>query len=69
MITIAGDYRRKNWRFSQKHTYVMVKILHNLALFLVKNAKFFADFFGENIFKIITSVPELASLQLVKFRF
>jgi hypothetical protein len=29
----------------------MVKILHNLALFWVKNANFFAEFFGENIFK------------------
>jgi hypothetical protein len=31
--------------------------LHNLALFWVKNANFFAIFFGKNIFKIITSVP------------
>jgi hypothetical protein len=31
-------------------TNVMVKFLHNLALFWVKNA----NFFGENIFKIIT---------------
>jgi hypothetical protein len=29
----------------------------NLALFWVKNANFFAKFFGENILKIITSVP------------
>jgi hypothetical protein len=29
----------------------------NLALFWVKNANFFAIFFGENILKIITSVP------------
>jgi hypothetical protein len=35
----------------------MIKILHNLALFWVKNANFFAEFFGENILKIITSVP------------
>jgi hypothetical protein len=34
--------------------------LHNLALFWVKNANFFAIFFGENIFKIITSVPGYA---------
>jgi hypothetical protein len=34
----------------------MIKILH-LALFWAKNANFFAEFFGENIFKIITSVP------------
>jgi hypothetical protein len=33
----------------------MIKILHNLALFSVKNANFFADFLGKNIFKIITS--------------
>jgi hypothetical protein len=31
--------------------------LHNLALFRVKTANFFAEFFGENILKIITSVP------------
>jgi hypothetical protein len=28
-------------------------------LFSVKNANFFAEFFGENISKIITSVPDL----------
>jgi hypothetical protein len=38
-------------------TNVMIKFLHNLALFRVKNANFFAEFFGENILKIITSVP------------
>jgi hypothetical protein len=32
-------------------TNVMIKILDNLALFWVKNANFFAEFFGENIFK------------------
>jgi hypothetical protein len=32
-------------------------IFQNLALFRVKNANFFATFFGENIFKIKTSVP------------
>jgi hypothetical protein len=31
--------------------------LLNLALFWVKNVNFFAIFFCENIFKIITSVP------------
>jgi hypothetical protein len=39
--------------------------LHNLALFWVKNANFFADFFGENIFKIITSVPDWATFRLL----
>jgi hypothetical protein len=34
-------------------TNVMIKFTHTLALFRVKNAKFL----GENIFKIITSVP------------
>jgi hypothetical protein len=37
----------------------MIKILHNLALFRAQNANFFAVFFGENILKIITSVPGL----------
>jgi hypothetical protein len=31
---------------------------HNLAWFGVKNANFFAEFFGENILKLITSVPD-----------
>jgi hypothetical protein len=50
MITIFGDF----WQFSAKKlafyqkSNVMIKILHNLALFWVKNA---------NILKIITSVP------------
>jgi hypothetical protein len=41
----------------------MIKILHNLALFGVKKANFIAEKFGQNIFKIITSVPVL-----VRFR-
>jgi hypothetical protein len=35
----------------------MIKILPNLKMFLAQNANFFAIFFGENIFKIKTSVP------------
>jgi hypothetical protein len=38
------------------NTNVTIKILHNLALFWVKNANFVAEFFGENNLKIITSV-------------
>jgi hypothetical protein len=59
MITIFCDF----WQFSVKKmaffskTNVMIKILNNLALFWVKNANFFAEFFGENILRIITSVP------------
>jgi hypothetical protein len=34
--------------FSLKNN-VMIKFLHNLALFRVKNANFFAEFFGKNI--------------------
>jgi hypothetical protein len=58
MITIFCDF----WQFSAKKlaffskTDVMIKFLHNLALFWVKNANFFAEFFGENVLKIITSV-------------
>jgi hypothetical protein len=40
-------------------TNVMIKILPYLALFLVKNANYFSEFFGENILKIVTSVPGL----------
>jgi hypothetical protein len=39
------------------NTNVMINFFQNLALFWVKNAVFFAEFFGENIFLIITSVP------------
>jgi hypothetical protein len=61
MITIFCDFclfSEKNLAFFSK-TNFMIKFLHNLALFRVKNANFFADFLGENIFKIITSVPDL----------
>jgi hypothetical protein len=50
MITIFSDFRQfsaKKLAFFSK-TNVMIKILHNLALFLVKNAIFFAEFFGVN---------------------
>jgi hypothetical protein len=40
--TIFGDFRQ----FSAK-TNVMIKFYQNLALFRVKNANFFAEFFGE----------------------
>jgi hypothetical protein len=56
MITIFCDFRQfsaKKLAFFSKAN-AMIKILHNLAKFLVKNAYFFAEIFGE---KIITSVP------------
>jgi hypothetical protein len=40
-------------------TNIMINFLNKVTLFLVKNANFVANFFGENIFKITTSVPEL----------
>jgi hypothetical protein len=53
MITIFGDFcqfsAKKMALFSK--TDVMLNILHNLALFWVTNGIFFAEFFGENIFK------------------
>jgi hypothetical protein len=59
MITSFCDFCQfsaKKLEFFSK-TNVMIKILHTLAMFRVKNDNFFAEFFGENIFKIITSVP------------
>jgi hypothetical protein len=53
---IFTHFWRKNWRFSQK-AMLWSQFLQNPALFCVKNANIFAKFFGENIFKIITSVP------------
>jgi hypothetical protein len=35
----------------------IIKFLHILDLFLSQKRQFFAKFFGENIFKIITLVP------------
>jgi hypothetical protein len=55
VITIFGTFWRKNCRFFQNQFYD--KILHSLALYWIKNAIFSPIFFGENIFKIITSVP------------
>jgi hypothetical protein len=55
MITNFYDFSHfsaKTLSFFLK-TYAMIQFLHNLALFRFKNANFFA----ENIFKIITSVP------------
>jgi hypothetical protein len=51
MITIFCDFSLfspKKLAFFSK-TNVMIKILHNLALFWDKNANFFAEFFGKNI--------------------
>jgi hypothetical protein len=51
IITIFCDFRpfsAKKLAFFSKAN-VMIKTLHNLALFRVKNANFFAEFFGENI--------------------
>jgi hypothetical protein len=60
------DFRQisaKKLAFFSK-TDVMIKFLNTFALFWVKNDNFFADFFDENILKIITSVPALASRQI-----
>jgi hypothetical protein len=53
---IFDNFRQKMAFFTE--TNVMIKILHNLDLFWDKNANFFADLLGENIFKIKTSVPD-----------
>jgi hypothetical protein len=60
MITIFCDL----WQFSAKQlaffskTNVMIKFLQKLAVVWAKIANILAKFFGENIFKIITSVPD-----------
>jgi hypothetical protein len=58
MITIFGDFRRKKWRFSLKPTN-LAKLISVLSQKWYAN--FFADFFGENILKFITSVPGCVS--------
>jgi hypothetical protein len=53
MVIIFCDFRQMAF-FSK--TDVMIKFLQNLALFRVKMS-IISAFFGENIFKIIASVP------------
>jgi hypothetical protein len=64
---IFANFGEKNGVFLKSH--VMIKFLHNLALFWVKNANFLPNFFGENIFKIITSVPGRRPLPTMELRF
>jgi hypothetical protein len=67
MITIFCDlcqFSAKKLSFFSK-TNVMIQFLHNLALFWAKNANFFAKFFGENILKIITSVPGSPTIEVM----
>jgi hypothetical protein len=47
----------------------MINFFQNLALFWVKNANFFAKCFGENILKIITSVPALFDVMMTIFSY
>jgi hypothetical protein len=58
---IFDNFRRKKLAFFSK-TNVIRKLLQKLAVVKGKNANFFANFFakffGENIFNIVTSVPD-----------
>jgi hypothetical protein len=56
-LRFSPIFGEKRSCFSCSKSNVMIKFYHNLALFSVKNANFFADFVGENILKIITLVP------------
>jgi hypothetical protein len=70
MITIFCDFPQfstKKIAFFSKPN-VMIKILHILALLWVKNANFFAEFFGKNFLKIITSVPGRSACSPKQFR-
>jgi hypothetical protein len=58
-ITIFCDFCQfpaKKLAFFSK-TNVMIKFSQKLAVARAKNANIFAKFFGENIFKIKTSIP------------
>jgi hypothetical protein len=70
MITIFCDFRQfsaKKLAFFSK-TNVVINFLHYSALFLVKNANVFANCFGENLFKIITSVPGHSAFIVIETR-
>jgi hypothetical protein len=60
MIKIFCDccpFLAKKLAFFFKKTNVMIQLLQNAAALCVKDAIFFAMFFGENVFKTITPVP------------
>jgi hypothetical protein len=41
-------------------TNVMIKFLSKFSFVLIQKRQFFADFFGKNFLKIITSIPVFA---------
>jgi hypothetical protein len=53
---IFANFQRKIGVFLKDQGYVH-NFLQNLAVVWAKNANIFAKFFGEKVFKIITSVP------------
>jgi hypothetical protein len=79
MITIFGVFRQfsaKKLAFFSKTNVMITFFIPNLALF-VKNAKFFAHFFGENILfnhnidpwmALTLCVPEKSEICFVSFR-
>lgn len=54
---MIADFWRKNTQAFFFKTGVKIQLLNNLAVFRVQNANRFANFLGEIILKIITSVP------------
>jgi hypothetical protein len=52
---IFANFRRKNWHFFSK-TNVMIKFLKKFS-FVFSQKRQFLQFFGENILKIVSSVP------------
>jgi hypothetical protein len=62
---IFPNFWRKNWRF--RKTNVMIKFFSKFSFVLSQKRQFLANFFGENILKIITSVPGLSSLPAKKY--
>jgi hypothetical protein len=54
---ISPNFRRKFWRFTIKTIYIcMIQIFQKLVVSWTNKA-LFRKIFGENIFKIITSIP------------
>jgi hypothetical protein len=65
MITIFSDFclfSAKKLAFFSK-TNVMINFFSKFGFVLSQKRQFFAKFFGENILKIITSVPGLNGLK------
>jgi hypothetical protein len=61
----SDNTNAKNWRFSLQKTKIMIQFMHSICIVLEAYADCFANFCGENILEIITSVPGCKNTPIV----